>query len=410
MYILREKHLIKSLEKGKTSPIILLSGLRGCGKSSLMKDIAHSLRRDKPPVRVVEINAQNSCQTEIELLDAAHALGAGVSALLIDNAELIENLIPAIREIHNKYKTTVYLTGQKTLELETLLKQCVTLEHEIIHIHPFSYVEFLEHQSLQETHASFIHYLYTGGLPLSLILPSSHEHSKTLIRLMADSFILENIVERFSVRNPSFISLILEKITRTQGEQISSRAISESFASKRLTISNQAVIDYLEFCKQSGLLLQVPVIDIKTGKTIEAGSSYYFSDTGLRSGFSMREERTQETTLLRADTEKAFENALYIALIDEGYTVAKGRITKGKDFLEYITFICTKNDKKYYLQIVPFSATSSVELQKRKALLSIRDAWPKFLIDQEEDNTSDDGIRVLSARSLLTKDLETLLL
>ncbi len=80
-------------------------------------------------------------------------------------------------------------------------------------------------------------------------------------------------------------------------------------------MSNQTVIEYLEYCRQSGLLEQVPVIDVKTGKIIEAGSSWYFTDNGLRSAFSSGANNT-DSSLKKADTEKAFENALYTSLID----------------------------------------------------------------------------------------------
>ena len=405
MYIIREKYLIKALERGKTHEIVLLSGLRGSGKTSLLGDIARSLRRDKPPVRVVEVCGGEGIKTDIELLDAAHALGAGVSALIVDNAEYIDNLLSALREIHKKYKTTVYLSGQKTVVLEHLIEQCTSLSCEILKIHPFSYREFLEHQSLKESRVSYMHYLSCGGLPQSLMLPCTSNHSFTVRKICADSFLLGNIIERFSVRNPPVIRLLLEKIAKTQGDQISTRSISESFASKRITVSNQTVIEYLEYCRQSGLLEQVPVIDVKTGKIIEAGSSWYFTDNGLRSAFSSGANNT-DSSLKKTDTEKAFENALYTRLIDEGYAVVKGRVSKGKDFLEYISFVCTKDNKKIYLQISPFSAGASSQIRKRQALLAVRDAWPKYLIGEEDDSVQDDGIIRLSARKLLYDGVE----
>ncbi len=405
MYILREKYLINALESGKTHEIVLISGLRGSGKTSLMSDIARSLKRDKPPVRVVQVKGGEEILTDIELLDAAHGLGAGVSALLIDNAERIDGLISALREIHTKYKTTVYLTGQNTIVLEELLEQCTSIRYEIITVHPFSYKEFLAHQTLSESRSSFNNYLQCGGIPQSLLLPCTSEHSGTLRKIYADSFILGNIIERFSVRNPLIIRLLLEKIAKTQGNQISTRTISDSFASRRITVSNQTVIEYLEYCRLSGLLEQVPVIDVKTGKIIEAGTSWYFTDNGLRSAFASG-TNTTDISFKKADTEKAFENALYTGLIDEGYAVVKGRITKGKDFLEYISFVCTKNNKKIYLQISPFSAGASAQIRKKQALLAVRDAWPKFLFGEEDESIQDDGIIRLSARKVLYEGLE----
>lgn len=410
MYILREKYLIKALESGKTHEIVLLSGLRGSGKTSLLTEIARSLRRDRPPVRVVEVKGGETVTSDSELLEAAHALGAGVSALIIDNAENIDNLLSAVREIHKKYKTTVFLSGEKTIQLEIILKQSSTIRYEIIKIQPFSYNEFLQHQSLKENHASFMHYLLSGGIAQSLLLPCTSEYSSALRKLYANSFILENIVERFSVRNSLLLRLILEKIAKTQGGQISTRTICESLSASRLSVSNQTVIEYLEYSRLAGLLEQVPVIDVKTSKIIEAGSAWYFTDNGLRSAFVCSTTLTDSIhfsdSLKRADTEKSFENALYISLIDEGYSVVKGRVARGKDFLEYISFVCTKNNKKIYLQISPFSAGASTQIRKRQALLAIRDAWPKYLIGEEDASSEGDGIIKLSARKILYEGIE----
>ncbi|NLL99984.1 MAG: ATP-binding protein [Treponema sp.] len=396
MDIIREKYLINALEKGKTYDTVLLSGLRGCGKTTLLNEIARCLRRDKPPVRVVEIKGGNIISTDYDLLEAARALGAGISALIIDNAENIENLLPAIVEIHKKYKTTIYLSGEKTLILEEILKQSTTITYEIIKIHSFSYKEFLEYHSLKENQISFIHYLLCGGIPRALILPCTSENTYMIQKIYADSFILENIIERFSIRNPSIIRQLLEKIAKTQGTQISSRAISESFAANRITVSNQTVIEYLEYCRLSGLLEQIPVIDIKTLKTIEAGSAWYFTDNGLRNAFVAT---TNDSNLKKSNIEKAFENALYCKLTDQGYTVTKGRISKGKDFLENISFICTKNNKKFYIQISPFAAPATTQFRKRESLLAIHDAWPKYLIGEESEKS--DGIITISARKIL---------
>ena len=68
--------------------------------------------------------------------------------------------------------------------------------------------------------------------------------------------------------------------------------------------------------------------------------------------------------------------------------------------------MCTKDNKKIYLQISPFSAGASTHIRKREALLAVRDAWPKYLIGEEDESVQDDGIISLSARKLLYEGME----
>ncbi len=401
MQIIREKYIKKALEKGKTSTIVLLDGLRGAGKSQLLGEIGNRLKQQRPPVRVLSLNALTGIKNDRHLLEQARGLGAGISALLIDNAEYIEDLYTALHAILKTYNTRIFLTGQRTSGLEKMIRNS-SLPQSIIPVLPFSYKEFLLHQELRENHAAFLSYLSIGGLPQSLLLPVNTKESKELRKLIADSFILENIIEPYAIRNPILIRRILEKIAKTSGDQVSFRSIKESLETREQSISNQSLIDYLNFCSEAKLLYKIPIVDIKTKKIIEAGYAWYFSDLGMRNTFSAGNYYRLPFHLQKTENEKALENAVFLSLIDKGYTISKGRITKGSSFIEYITFIAEREGKKIYIQLSPLSQNLQSQIQKKEALLSIKDAWPKYLVgSEEEDGLTKEGIQVISERSLL---------
>lgn len=401
MQIIREEYLKKLLKSGKTSTIVLLDGLRGAGKSQLLLEVGNQLKQQRPPVRVVHLNALAGIKNERNLLESAKSLGAGISALLIDNAEYIEDLYLALHTILKTYNTRIFLTGQRTTGLYKIFQNAI-LPHKNIEILPFTYKEFLIHQGLKESLAAFSTYLSIGGLPASLLLPVNTKESKELRKLIADSFILENIIEAYAIRNPILIRLILEKIARSSGEQVSFRSIKESLETREQSISNQSLIDYIRYCSEAKLLYKIPVIDIKTEKVIEAGNVWYFSDLGMRSTFSSGNYYRLPYHLQASENERALENAVFLFLLDKGYHISKGRITKGSSFIEYVSFVCEKNGKKSYIQLSPITQNPQTQMQKKEALLSIKDAWPKYLIGANEDEAlTKEGIQVISERKLL---------
>lgn len=389
------------IEFRKQYRIILVTGLHGSGKSTLLSQTAKELRNEKPPVRIVQTGNENGIENGTELLAEAHSLGAGSSAFFIDEADSIEGLTEALSEIIQNYKTTVFITGRNTARLRLLLENAFgsTAQGTLttISINPFSYTEFLETTGLQENYTSLSLYCKTGGLPQSLMVDPQDEDSREFTRLRANSFILTEIVEPRSLRNPGHLREILSLISRSPGESLSARQICHAFEAERITISPQAVLDYLEYCATSGLLVPVSVLDIDKKKIVDAGDVWYFGDAGLRAAFVKKETP--------AELSRAGENAIFLRLVDDGWTMYHGRAGYGKSLKEEISFVCEKNGKRAYLQLISNTATSGERLRKRKALLAIRDAWPRYLVDSDSGEDEADGIIRLSVRDALLKGI-----
>ena len=367
------------IEYRKSYRIILVTGLHGAGKSTILAQTAREMRNEKPPVKIVQTGKENGLEKGSELLAEAHSLGAGNSAFFIDEADSIEGLTEALAEIIQNYKTTVFVTGRNTAQLESLLGNAFGSAAQgtlvTAKINPFSYTEFLGTTGLPENYSSLSLYCKTGGLPQSLMVDPQSDDSREFTRLRANSFLLTEIVEPRALRNPGHLRELLSLVARSPGESLSARQICQSFEADRITISPQAVLDYLGFCAESGLLNPVSVMDIDKKKIIDAGDAWYFGDAGLRATFVKKETP--------AEIARAEENAVFLRLIDDGWTVYHGRVGYGRSLKEEISFVCDRNGKRIYIQLIPNTATSGERLRKRKALLAIRDAWPRYLIDSD---------------------------
>jgi predicted AAA+ superfamily ATPase len=393
----QERYLKLIAEARKTARIIVIAGLHGSGRSTLLAETARAIREERPPVRIVNAGRDSGITNAKELTQAARALGVGPSALFIDDADLISPLAEAISGILEKYTVTVFVTGRNTSRLEAALSSTFGPEGldclAVIRLYPLTYAEFLAATETAESRAALDLYCKTGGLPQTFMVRPDSPDAAEFAKLRANSFLLTEIVEEHAIRNPAHLRALLELAARSTGESLPARQVCAAFQADRITISAQAVIDYLGFCAESGILAPVPTYDIGKRKFLEAASVWYFGDAGLRAAFAKRSSQ--------ADLARAEENLAYLRLCADGWTVWHGKIGASGSAREDISFVCEKGERRIYIQMIANTATQGARLRKRKALLAIRDAWPRYLIDADENEEARDGIKMLYVREFL---------
>lgn len=392
MFYTRIRYIKKILDARKRHRIILVGGLPGTGKNAFLSSVTREFKNEKPPVRLVFV--QHTGTTGVrDILQQARALGVGPSVLILENADTIDGITEALDRILADHSATIILSSRHEKALEDILRPVFGELLFTMRLPPLSYAEFLEAAALRDSMRSLELYVQNGGLVhYSLLQPDSPD-LPALLRFRADSFLLEEIIERFTVRNPRAIRELLRFVARHAGETLSSRQIQEAFSARNMTISPQAVLDYLGYCASSGILIPVPVYDFSRKKPLDSLMSWYFGDSGLRCAFTERE---------RPGTfDRALANLVFLHLVDSGWDVQQGRIIRGNGYREDISFVCNRNGERKYIQMAGSSATAAEQLRKRAALLSLRDGWPKYMIGVYGGEQPEDGIHHLSVRELL---------
>jgi len=352
---------------------------------------------------VLSLGAMDGIATGRDLLRAAHALGAGPSVLILDDAERIDGLGPALAEIVKNYAVTAFVAGRRSGRLRAALEPVLAAQggFATVPIPPLSYAEFLRAWSLQDQRVSMELYAACGGLPQSLVIDPRSPDAATFSLLRANSFILTEIIEPASVRNPAQFRALLALVARSGGEALSARAISDAFAADRSTLSPQAALDYLSLCEESGILVRTQTLDLAKGRTIEGADGWYFADSGLRSAFAGTFAKPARAEPARTDLARAEDALAFLRLVDDGWTVRRGRVGSGKRAKEEIRFVCDRDGKRAYVQLVPPTAQAAERLRRHEALLAVRDAWPRYLIGSDSGDNTADGVRTLTVRALV---------
>lgn len=396
MITLRKTLIEKVLSAPESKRILFLEGVHRSGKSFCLSSIVRELRSSTPPVHAIHIGKGHDLRKGEELLDASRGLGVGPSALCVDDAHRIEGLMEALETLLSGHECRIILTGSRPTALAETLERRFAEKLQRVPVMPLSYGEWLEALQRRDSSEDFTRYLRQGGLPDSWLFPEDPERSMgDLTAMRVDSFLLREIVEGGSFRHPAALRPLLTLLANHMGEILSARQIRDALGEKAL--SAQSVLEYQEAARLSGLIIPAGVEDLTAGRELQSAQVWYFADGGLLSAFAAGGGIAERDRLVR--------NCLFLALRGAGWTVKQGRIDTGRDRREEITFVCEKEGSRIYVQTVGNGASSAERARKHQALLSVRDAWPKYLMDpsgpEDGREVSADGVRLIIPRDFL---------
>jgi len=285
----------------------------------------------------------------------------------------------------------LYVTGSNARLLSGELATLFTGRAITFEIHALSYTEFLSFHRLEDSDKSLQYYLRYGGLPYLARLPFEDRVLVEYLEAIVDTVVLRDVVERFGVRNTSFLRNLVRYCADAVGTLLSAKRIADYLKSQRLSVSPQIVIDYLGHLEAAFLIHRCPRYDIQGRKLFEIGEKIYFEDLGLRT--SLRGFR-------QTDLGKVLENAVYLKLVQEGFSVGVGVLGDRE-----IDFVATRGDECLYVQAAASVADESTRAREFGNLLQIKDNHPKFVVSLDPVRADEKGIRHLGLREFLLMEM-----
>lgn len=395
LMIPRPRYLERVKPFAGTALIKLITGQRRVGKSCILRLLAERLKEERPDMPVVYIDKELSrwegvrSGAELEA-EAQAALGSGKVALFIDEAQEIPGFDKALRSLAAEGRHDIYVTGSNSQLLSGEIASLFAGRTATLRVHPLSYDEFLTFHGRADSDDSLGLYLRYGGLPFLRNLALEDDTVLEYLGGVFDSIVLKDIVQRHGVRNPAILSRLVEFLADSIGSPTSARNMANYLKSRGVEVSPQSVLDYLSHLEESFVLRRVKPEDLAGKRILEGGDKYYFEDLGLRTavrGFSQRE------------IVKVVENAVFLRLELDGWTVRSGRVGARE-----IDFVCDKGGERIYVQASYLLADEATREREFGALLSIEDAWPKLVVSMDPLLADERGVRHLSLRRFLSGD------
>lgn len=384
--------------------IKVITGIRRCGKSSLLNTVMSELRdRGVPESNIAYINLDRRKYNKVttpEQLDriieeASPQADGELKYLFIDEIQNVKNFETVLNGWREEGDYSIFITGSNSYLLSGELTTKLTgryIELEMFTLSFYEYLgmrDFLNKPEIPVSQA-FRDYLTYGGFPKSLEYDDSDAKS-FYIRDVIGQIFDKDITARKSVRNRDTFARVQDYLINNCAAPTNLTNIIDYLKnSENVTIKRETLANYIRLLENAKILYKCPRFDLRSRKSLRGGEKYYLADHGIRFA------RNTDT---RISYGPSLENALYIHLKSKGYDVSVGTIGK----LE-CDFIVRKHDQYAYIQVAMSIQDPNVEKREYRPFGKLADGYPKYLFTLDPLPLQRDGVRHLNLMEFLQSD------
>lgn len=383
---------LKRLKQLKDQNLIkVITGIRRCGKSTLLEAFKNELLKDGvAPENIIFLNFEERENLHLtnwttlydEIIEKVNPNDKYY--IFLDEVQLINDFEKLVNGLFTKKHIDLYVTGSNAYLLSSELATLLTGRYIAINIQPYSFKEYaLAYSDEKNTDRLFRKYINESCFPEAVTLSQNDENLvNDYLQLIYDTVIIKDISQRHNLRNVDNLHRIISFLFDSIGSYVSPTNIAAQLNHKsQKKISHNTIIKYLDFLTQSYILYAAPRYDIKGKELLSTNGKYYIVDLGLKN--------ITATNKYEADLGRKLENIVYFELFRRG-----GKVYVGKYNDREIDFVVQKanNEREYYQ--VAFTVNDEKTLKREiSAFDRIKDNYPKFLLTLDYDNTSINGIR-----------------
>lgn len=384
----RELYLNRIRKFYDSEMIKVITGIRRCGKSTIMLQIIEELKeKGIKEDHIIYINFENYKFKSISNADGLYKYveekiqDEEKYYLFIDeiqNVDEFEIVVNSFRATHN---ISIFITGSNSKLLSGELATHLSGRTISFHVMPFTFSEFCEFNLEKNADKNYddllLEYMKWGGMPL--VCKEDDEISKDVVLSnIYDSVVLKDIVMRNDIRSSNVLDKVLEYLVANSSTTISGNAISAFLSNDGHKVSAPKVYDYIKYIVDACICNKVSRYDIRGRKILSFEEKIYVCDMGF---FHIKKN------MVKDEYNYIIETICYNELIARGYKVYIGKTYKGE-----VDFIAQKGDEKFYLQATYLLSDDNVISREFGAYKYIEDNYPKYVISMDKLNFSRDGI------------------
>jgi len=405
----RDLYLNKIIAFQDTEPVKVVTGIRRCGKSSLLKlMVLHLKESGITDEQILEMNFEshafkNMNSDSFYEYVKQHIVPNKRMYLFFDEVQRVPNWEDAVNSFRVDFNCDIYVTGSNAYMLSSeyatyLSGRCVEIKmlplsfSEFLTFHGFEVREiksslggirkqaFDKNDERYELRDVFDAYMRFGGMPGIADIGLDQEKALMLLEGIYSTVIMRDILERENrkgqsrITDPVLLKKIIMFLADNIGGNISVSSIGNTLMNEGLldngkrkgTPSVHTVQSYINALLESYFFYEIKRFDIKGKEFLRTLGKYYIVDIGLRNyllGFRNR------------DSGHALENIVYFELLRRGYDVSIGKIDNSE-----VDFIATKADNKIYVQVTESMTSEDVRKRELSPLQKISDNYEKIIL------------------------------
>lgn len=373
----RPLYLDKIMPFVDTPFVKILTGVRRCGKSTILKMIIKKLKEEKQvddeqilSYRFDSMEYEDMTTKELYLEIKSKILQSKKTYLFLDEIQEIEGWEKVVNTLASDFDVDIYITGSNSRMMSSEISTYLTGRYITFHIYTLSFEEYLmfkkSYTTLKDLKQEFSQYVRLGGFPATHLQDYSQDEVYTIVKDIYNSTIFSNIVRRNQVKKTDQLERVVKYTFSNIGNTFSAKSISNYFKSEQRKIDNETVCSYLEKLQTAYILHKCSRYDLQGKNILKTQEKFYLADVSLR---------YSELGYTVDSIASSLENIVYLELKRRGYDVYIGKI-KDKE----IDFVATKQNEKIYVQVTQEIKSEKTQKREYEQLLEIRDNYPKYVV------------------------------
>ena len=387
----RPLYLNKIMPFVDTPFVKILTGVRRCGKSTILKMIQKKLKEEYHitdeqilSYRFDSMEYEDMTSKELYQELKTKILNTKKTYLFLDEIQEINGWEKVVNTLASDYDVDIYITGSNSRMMSSEISTYLTGRYVTFYIYTLSFDEYLtfkkSYSTIYNIKQEFNQYVRLGGFPATHLQEYSQDEVYTIVRDIYNSTIFSDIVRRNQVKKIDQLERVVKYTFNNVGNTFSAKSISNYLKSEQRKIDNETVYRYLEKLQKAYILHRCSRYDLQGKSILKTQEKFYLADISLRYavlGYTID------------SVASSLENIVYLELLRRGYTVFVGKI----DMLE-VDFVAVKSSEIIYYQVAATVRDDNTLKRELASLMKINDHYPKFILTLDEDPDADyNGIR-----------------
>lgn len=400
--IYRPLYVDKIMAYTDTPFVKILTGVRRCGKSTILKMIMEKLNIERGiskerilSYRFDSMEYEDMTAKQIYSDIKSHLSENEKTYLFLDEVQEIDGWEKVVNSLSSDFNVDIYVTGSNSRMMSSEISTYLTGRYIAFRIYTLSFAEYLNFKSAYTVtgtpHEELINYIKLGGFPATHLQAYTADEIYTIVRDIYNSTVFSDIVKRNQVRKVDQLERVVKYTFGNVGNTFSAKSISDYIKSEKRSIDNETVYSYLEKLEKAYLLHRCSRYDIQGKEVLKTQEKFYLADTALR--YSVLGYNSDSVAA-------SLENVVYLELCRRGYTVNIGKTFGGE-----IDFVATRQGEKIYIQVTQEIKSDKTEHREYDRLLAVADNHPKYvLLTDDFAGGSYNGIKTMHVADFLLSD------
>ncbi len=396
----RPQYLQLLIQNKDVDLVKIVTGIRRCGKSSLL-DLFHEYLRenDVPSINIIHMNLESLRYRELTDYLAFYDYvssripAEGKTYLIFDELQQVRHWEKAIESFRLDFDTDIYITGSNAYLLSTEFSTLLSGRYVEIQMLPLSFKEFLDFYDFEDAVAieeKFQRYLQFGGMPVLREYRFHEARSMQALEGIYATVVLRDILQRNGQADQNMLHKIMLFLCSNIGSITSPNRIGnvlsgegEFPAGRGRNVAGKTVDKYISMLNNAFVFFSVGRYDVRGKQLLKTLGKNYIIDIGFRNmllGFR------------DADRGHILENVVYLELLRRDYRVYVGKVGE----LE-TDFVAEKPSDKLYIQVTESMQSLQTRERQHAPLRKIPDNYEKIVLSMDKDFISSyDGIKSLN--------------